>query len=89
MNGKIQYEKAKVSIEYLGKQYLGEIVCSNNESKTYWFVFDQIDVKPFGGSVEFRFVNGVLEATEAHEGYALFVLCIRAAIEKHRKELCN
>lgn len=89
MNGKIQYEKAKVSIEYLGKQYLGEIVCSDHESKTYWFVFDQIDVKPFGGSVEFRIVNGALEAAEEYKGYALFVHCIKAAIEKHRKELCN
>jgi hypothetical protein len=89
MNVKIHYEKAKVSFQYLGKKYSGEVVCSEGEFKTFWFVFDQIDVKPFGGSVEFRLINGELETAKNYLAYPVFVSCIRNAIENHRKELCN
>lgn len=89
MNVKVQYEKVKVGFDYLGKHYSGEIVCSNLDTKTYWFVFDQIDVKPFGGSIEFRLVNGRLESVEDFADHQLFLLCITTAIDKHRKELCN
>jgi hypothetical protein len=89
MDVKIQYEKIKTSFDYLGKQYSGEIVCSNIESKTYWFVFDQADVKPFGGSIEFKIINGELEAVEDFPEYPLFIASIKMSIDKYRKELCN
>jgi hypothetical protein len=89
MNVKVQYEKVKVSFDYLGKNYSGEIVCSNLNTTTYWFVFDQIDVKPFGGSIEFKLVKGQLESVEDFSDYELFILCITTAMDKHRKELCN
>jgi hypothetical protein len=89
MKAKVQYEKIKTSFDYLGKQYFGEVICSDIASKTYWFVFDQADVKPFGSSVEFGLVNGQLEPAQDFPGYKLFILCIKTVIDKHRKELCN
>jgi hypothetical protein len=89
MNVKIQYEKVKVSFVYLGKQYFGEIVCSNIESQTYWFVFDDVDVKPFGGSVEFVITDGELKTVKDFTAYPLFILSIKNTIDKYRKELCN
>lgn len=89
MNIKVAYEKRKVSFDYLGKQYSGDIVCSEQESKTYWFIFDQIDVKPFGGSIQFKIVNGHLEPVQEFSEHKLFTLCIKTAIDKYRQELCN
>jgi hypothetical protein len=89
MNGHVAYEKTKACFEYSGKQYSGDIVCSNTEEKSYWFVFDQIDVKPFGGSIEFKMVNGELAPVKDFSSYHVFINCIKTAIDKHRKELCN
>jgi hypothetical protein len=89
MNVKVQYEKSKASFEYSGKHYSGEVICSDAGSKVYWFVFDQIDVKPFGGSLEFTMKDGQLETVKKFEAYEEFILCIKTAIDKHRKELCN
>jgi len=89
MDVKVEYEKIKASFDFAGKQYSGEIICSETKSKTYWFVFDQIDVKPFGGSIEFKMVNGVLQVMNDFPGHESFLQCIKEAIEKYRKELCN
>lgn len=89
MNVKVQYEKTKASFEYQGKQYSGEVICSEAGSKVYWFVFDQIDVKPFGGSLEFTMRNGYLETVKKYEAYEAFIHCIIEVIDKHRKQLCN
>ena len=89
MNHKVQYEKKKVTFHYLGKHYSGDIVCSHIDAGTYWFVFDQIDVKPFGGSVEFTIENGHLKPILEYPDYELFLLCIKRTIDTHRKELCN
>lgn len=85
----MQHERAKASFVYLGKQYCGEVVCNETGIKTCWFIFDQADVKPFGGSVEFKMVNGYLEPVKDFAAYPLFILCIKKAIEEHRKQLCN
>ncbi len=89
MKVKVEYEKTKACFEYAGKQYSGDIICRDAEAKIYWFVFDQIDVKPFGGSLAFKMVNGELEAVRDFPSDELFILCIKRAIDKHRKELCN
>jgi hypothetical protein len=89
MDVRIEYEKAKVSFRYLDKEYLGEIVCNDAPTKSYWFIFDQIDVKPFGGSVEFRFVNGKLQPVHSFPAYGQFIDSIRTVIEHHLQELCN
>lgn len=89
MNPAIRYEITKSSFDYLGKHYSGDVVCSDTDSKTYWFVFDQVEVKPFGGSIEFRIVNGQLEAVKEFPAYQLFMLCIKRAIDKYRKEQGN
>lgn len=89
MNTLISYEKAKCTFEYLGKHYFGDVVCSISDFKTYWFVFDRVEVKPFGGSVEFRIVNGHLECVKEFPAHRLFILCIKKAIDRHRKEQGN
>jgi hypothetical protein len=89
MDVRIEYEQAKVSFIYQGKEYLGQIVCSDTASKCYWFVFDQIEVKPFGGSIEFRTINGKLQPLQDFPDYHEFLACIRELIEQHLKELCN
>jgi len=87
MNVKIEYKKTHVTFEYLGKKYSGEIIC--NDAKTYWLVFDQIDVKPFGGSIAFKIVNGQLEPLRLYPSYETFIALISTAIDNYRKELCN
>jgi hypothetical protein len=48
-----------------------------------------MNIKPFGGSVEFKMVHGSLELVKDFAAYPLFILCIKKAIDEHRKQLCN
>jgi hypothetical protein len=89
MNVSMQHERAKVDFVYLGKRYSGEVVCNEAATKTYWFIFDQADVKPFGGSVEFKIVDGNLESVKDFSAYPLFLLCIKKVIDEQRKQLYN
>jgi hypothetical protein len=89
MNVIMQYERTKASFVYLGKRYSGEVVCNETDIKTYWFIFDQLNVKPFGGSIEFKMVHGYLEPVKDFGAFPLFILCIKKAIDEHRKQLCN
>jgi hypothetical protein len=89
MDVRIEYEKAKASFIYLGKEYIGDIICSETPSRSYWFVFDEIEVKPFGGSIEFRYSSGKLQPVHDYPAYGQFVACIKSVIEHHLQELCN
>jgi hypothetical protein len=89
MDVRIEYEKAKASFIYLDKEYFGDIVCSEQPVRSYWFVFDDIEVKPFGGSIEFRYVKGALKPVNEYPAYGQFVACIKTVIEHHLQELCN
>jgi hypothetical protein len=89
MEPKVQYEKIRVCFDYSGKEYSGEIVCSNLEATHYWFVFDNGADNPLGGSIEFRTLNGHLRAVQEFPGHEMLIACIKTVINKHFKEICH